>query len=283
VNYLQSPPVARALFFSNVTYPSAVAIYQQRRLFANSTSEPEKIWTSRIGQYRNFTTSFPLQDDDAVTFQLAGKQVHPVKHLLDLERLIVFTEAGEWIVQGDQDGSLLPTAINPRQYGYAGSGRLAPIVVVDTALYVQGRGNQVRDLRRSIEQGFDSSDLTLFASHLVEGYTIVDWDVRSRSPHSVIWAVRDDGVLLGLTYLREQDIWGWHRHDTDGAVENVCVVPEGTEDAVYLVVKRTSTARRSATSSGSRRAASRSAPMCAISSSATRRSRTMAATPAPRR
>jgi hypothetical protein len=96
----------------------------------------------------------------------------------------------------------------------------------------------VRDLRRSIEQGFDSSDLTLFASHLVEGYTIVDWAYR-RSPHSVIWAVRDDGTLLGLTYLREQDIWGWHRHDTDGAVENVCVVPEGTEDAVYLVVKRT--------------------------------------------
>jgi hypothetical protein len=46
-------------------------------------------------------------------------------------------------------------------------------------------------------------------------------------------------VLLGLTDLREQAIWGWHRHTTDGTFENVCVLPEGTEDAIYVVVKRT--------------------------------------------
>jgi hypothetical protein len=51
--------------------------------------------------------------------------------------------------------------------------------------------------------------------------------------------VRSDGTLLGLTYLPEHDVWGWHRHDTDGTYEDVCVIPEGSIDAVYVVVKRT--------------------------------------------
>jgi hypothetical protein len=51
--------------------------------------------------------------------------------------------------------------------------------------------------------------------------------------------VRSDGVLLGLTYMEEEDVWGWHRHDTDGLIEQVVVLPEGSEDAVYVVVRRT--------------------------------------------
>jgi hypothetical protein len=50
--------------------------------------------------------------------------------------------------------------------------------------------------------------------------------------------VRADGVLVACTYIREHQIFGWHRHDTDGAYENVCVVPEGDEDALYCVVNR---------------------------------------------
>jgi hypothetical protein len=72
---------------------------------------------------------------------------------------------------------------------------------------------------------------------MFNGYQIVDWDFL-QLPHSIIWAVRDDGVLLGLTYIKDQAVWGWHRHTTDGYIENVCVVPEGNEDRLYLVVRR---------------------------------------------
>jgi hypothetical protein len=33
-------------------------------------------------------------------------------------------------------------------------------------------------------------------------------------------------------------LWAWHQHETDGAVESVCVIPEGNSDALYAVVKR---------------------------------------------
>jgi hypothetical protein len=55
--------------------------------------------------------------------------------------------------------------------------------------------------------------------------------------------VRDDGVLLGFTFMREHEVFAWHRHVTDGMVESVCSIPEadgaGLLDAVYLIVRRT--------------------------------------------
>jgi hypothetical protein len=231
-----TPPVYRNPFES--AYPGAVAYTQQRLAFGATEDQPEKIWLSQTGNFHNFNIRSPIQDDDAVTFSVAGRQVNAVRHLFEVGRLVVLTSGGEWTADGDADGVLRPTAINLRQQGYSGASRLAPILIGNSALYVQARGSVIRDLRYDLESdGYAGKDLTVFADHLFDGYSIVDWDF-AQIPHSVVWAVRNDGALLGLTYIREHDVWGWHRHDTSGLFENVCVVPEGDEDAVYVVVKR---------------------------------------------
>lgn len=236
---VDTPPITRNPFGSSDNYPSAVGYIQQRLGFADTNNDPEKVFLSKTGFYKNFTISSPIQDDDAVTFTMAGRQVNAVKHLVDLGELIVFTTGGEWNVGGDQSGIIRPTDINPKQHSYSGSGDLAPIVIDGTALYVQARGNLVRDLGFDYQiDGYRGNDLSIFSSHLFEGYTLVDWDYQ-QIPNSVVWAVRSDGTLLGLTYLREQQVLAWHRHDTDGTIENVCSIPEGSEDALYMVVKRT--------------------------------------------
>lgn len=236
---LQSPPHDRHLFESSNDYPAAVGIYQQRKMYANTINEPETVWASRTGAYKNFFVSSPLEDDDAVTWSHAGRQVNRVKHLLDLQRLIVFTSGSEMTVEGDEAGILRPDAINPRKFSRNGIEDLRPLEINDSAVYVQARGTIVRDLKpQATSQSYDSTDLTIFAAHLFNGYTLEDWDY-ALAPHSIVWAVRSDGTLLGLTYLPEQAIFGWHRHDTDGVIERVCVVPEDDEDRVYLVVKRT--------------------------------------------
>jgi hypothetical protein len=76
------------------------------------------------------------------------------------------------------------------------------------------------------------------SSHLFQGHTILEWAFQ-QIPFSCIWAVRDDGVLLGFTYMQEQQVAAWHRHDTDGLFESVCTIVEGNVDAVYVVVNRT--------------------------------------------
>lgn len=233
-------PEAIAIYDSVGNFPSAVGLTQQRRVFASTNNDPEEIRLSRISAYRNFRTRSPLTDEDSIRFTLAGTKINKVKHVLDVNGLpVVFTQSAEIALEGD-GGAITPFAINPKTYSRNGCSDLMPLIVDNTAVYVQARGTIVRDLLFDYTaDGYKGNDLTILNSHLFDGHTIVDW-TYAQTPHSIIWAVRDDGVLLSLTYIRDQNIRCWTRHDFEGGiVENVCAVPEGTEDALYLVVRRT--------------------------------------------
>ncbi len=234
------PPIERNPFDATDDYPSCAAYYQQRRIFANSNNFPEKAWCSRTGASGNFTISSPSQDDDSVTLSLTGNQVNEIEHLIDLGKLVALTSGGEWGINGDSDGILRPSARNARQETYNGSGSLAPILIGGNAIYLQGRGSIVRDLGFDFQaDGYRGNDLTIFANHLFDGYSLVDWAYQ-QIPNSIVWAARSDGMLLGMTYVREQQVLAWHRHSFyNGSVENTVCIPEDDEDALYLAVNRT--------------------------------------------
>ncbi|MDB4893147.1 MAG: hypothetical protein JWL61_5002 [Gemmatimonadetes bacterium] len=230
------PPAARSLFDAAGEYPSAANYYQGRQLFGGPNLLPGTIYTSRSADYQNFTVSVPTQDDDAITFGLVSKKVQQVRHIVDASSLLVLTSGGEWIIGGDSSGVLRPTDINALQFSQHGSSLLPPILIDHRVIYVQARQTIVRDIARNPNTGYSGNDLTIISGHLFEGHTIVDWCYQESA--SVIWCVRDDGVLLGLTTVDEQNILAWHRHDTLGTVVGICCIPEGSEDRVYLAVTR---------------------------------------------
>lgn len=236
IDVATTPPVAAASWSSSSDYPGVIGAYQQRVLLAGSTGAPATVRGSRTGRPDDFTVHSPIQDDDAVSWTMVGARVIRPRHFLEVaQRLVLFANTGEFIIEGDETGILGPGAVNPRRISANGAAVYpAPLEVNDTAIYVQARGNVVRDLLA----GEAGSDLTVTGSHLVVGYTILEWAYQT-TPDSVVWAVRSDGVLLSLTYQREAGILAWARHDTDGTVESVACVQESTEDAVYLVVNRT--------------------------------------------
>jgi len=239
-DFLQTPPVDRQPFASAANYPEMCGYYQQRQVFGYTDNEPAGVWTSRVAHLTNFTIRSPLQDDDAVTFRLDAPQLQVIRHIVPLARLVLLTNTGEWVVHGDGDsGALAPASINPRQHGWFGASRAFPSVVGNVCLYVQEGGTRVREVRFNQEiDGLGSRDLSVLASHLFDDYTIVRTEYQKK-PHSVVWALRSDGALLGLTYVPEEEAIGWHRHDTvNGVIEDICVLPEEGEDVLYLVVRR---------------------------------------------
>ena len=239
-DYLDNPPEARTPFNTTDLYPSTVTYYQGRIFYANTNTNTEGVWSSQSGRFHNLRSHVPITADDALTFTLSGRQVQSIKHLLDLNKLIIFTGGGEYAVLGDSGGHVTPSDINVQRYSGNGSGDIRPLLLNDTALYVQSRSNIIRDLAFNFNiDGYNGNDLTIFSTHLFEGKTIVDWDYQ-QVPNSIVWLARSDGTLLGLTYVKEHQMLAWHRHDfNNGSVENVVVVPEGNEDAVYVVMKRT--------------------------------------------
>ncbi len=234
----EPPPIARELFSSAGNYPKTSGHIQQRRGFGATTNEPKKTWLSRTGREFNFAVSSPLQDDDAVTFEIKASRVNEVRHILEIgEQPLIGTAGGWWFLRGDDTGAVTPATIYPKRLTAHGPSALPPAIVGDGMVYLQDRGKIVRELRLSGD-GLSSGDLTLFAPHLLRAFSIERFDY-AEFPDSVLWAVRSDGTLLSMTYNPEQQVVGWARHDTDGVFEDVCVVPEGDEDGVYVIVRRT--------------------------------------------
>lgn len=221
-------------------YPEALTYWQQRMIFSGTTGQPQTNWGSNIRGYPNFGKSNPALDDEALTFNLDAQQVNQVRHLLPLSDLIALTSGSEWVIKGGDNKTLSP-AVPPdtKVQSYGGASHVRPLVIGGDALYIQEKGSGVRSLGYSFEKDrYVPGDLTVISPHFFAGHTITDWTFQ-QVPFSVVWAVRDDGALLGLTYLPEQQVAGWHRHETDGEVESVCCISEGGEDVVYAVIKRT--------------------------------------------
>jgi len=220
-------------------WPQEVEFFADRLIFGRTASQPQTAWFSQTGDYSNFGKSTPIVDSDAITATLNARQVNAIQDFVPLDKLIMLTTGGEWKTSGGQDDVLTPETLGWKPQSYWGSSRLPALVIGNTALFTQARGYIIRDIGYNFENdGYVGSDLTIFASHLVLGYTLADWDFQT-IPYSAAWAVRDDGKALSITYMREQQVNGWSWHETQGTFESVTVVPEDGEDVAYFVVNRT--------------------------------------------
>lgn len=233
-----TPPSGLDPFVGAGNYPGAVGYYQQRKVYGGSLNHQQTNYFSRTGVFNNFGYSIPAKDDDAITWTFASTEVNRIMNYLPLRQLLTLTSGAEWVIAGSTSGFTTKT-INGNPQSYNGSGFVPPLVLNDTALYLQGRGRAVSSLNYSLEaDGLSSDDLTIWSNHLFRDYSITDWTYQ-RLPDSTVWAVRADGKLLGLTYMKKQDVVAWHRHETDGFIESVTCIPEGSDDIVYMVVRRT--------------------------------------------
>lgn len=229
-----------SLALGGTTNPSVVAYFEQRRVFAGSRANPATFWMSKPGQFTNFDVSDPTQDDDAITAALYAQEVNEINALVAMTNgLIALSSGGAYLITGGaNDAAVTPSTIKAPPQAFSGAQPLPPLRVGDHLLYAQARGSGVRDLAYQFaSDNFTGTDISVLSGHLLEGRKIVQW-AYAEEPNKLVWAVRDDGMLLTLTYLKEQEVYGWARHDTQGEVISVCSIPEGREDALYLVVRR---------------------------------------------
>ncbi|MDH0042456.1 hypothetical protein [Pseudomonas juntendi] len=225
--------------FADGNNPSVVGYYQQRMAFAASRANPQTVWMSRTGDFHNFGYSDPNKDDDGIEFVIASRQVNQIRHLVSLRELLAMTSGAEIAISGSSDSGITPANVSAAEQSYFGSSDVIPAIYANTALYIQARGGKLSTLAYNyVSDGFQPQDVSVLSSHLLRGFTIQD-QAFALAPNGVLWMARNDGMLLGFTFLPDQQVFGWSWHDTDGEVESVASVPEGDEDALYLIVKRT--------------------------------------------
>jgi hypothetical protein len=233
-------------------YPGTVAFFEDRLFWGGSTDYPQRLDGSKSGDYENYAptgTDGTVAADNAVAFTLNAGTVNVIRWMVDNEKgLLVGTVGGEWLVRpSTQSEALSPTNIKAAQSDSKGSKQIQAIKAGRATLFVQRAGRKLRELAYVFEvDGFRAPDLTPLAEHITRGG--LGELVYQQEPHSVVWSVRGDGALVGLTYERDQDVLGWHWHEIAGSfgsgiavVESIAGIPEpnGTYDELWLIVKRT--------------------------------------------
>ena len=226
--------------------PSVVTFFEQRLVFANTNNNPQTLWFSKNGDYLNFTVG--TADDDALIYTIASNDVNAIRYMSSTRVLTVGTSGGEYVVTATSDGPVTPTTTLIRKYSNYGTAPTQPVQVADVTLFLQRGARKVREFRYIGDvnaSAYQAPDMTILAEHITQGG--ITQFAYQQEPDSVIWAVRADGTLLGMTYRREEEVVAWHKHVIGGefdsgqaVVESIATLPTDTgEDELYMIVKRT--------------------------------------------
>jgi hypothetical protein len=227
--------------------PGVLGFIQERLMLANQPTAVQGYNMSQPGSFFNFNVSNPSEDDDAISGNIIAEELNDIRNLTPVPTgMIAFTGKGAWLINGG-GGISTQTPITPsnqtaQPQGFNGANDMKPIKINMDALYVTNKGNYVRDLTYNLyAQIFTGADISAIANHLFFGHYMLDW-AWSEEPFKVLWAIRDDGQMISLTFVKEQEVQGWAHHDTNGQFKSVCSVIENVNgnivDAVYCIVQR---------------------------------------------
>jgi len=234
--------------FSDTTgFPAVVTFFEQRLVWGATTDRPQSMFFSVSADYENHAPTEAdgtVLDDSGFVYTIATDQVNTIRWMRAGKVLSVGTAGGEFIVsQGDNNSPLSPTNTRVVRQTTFGSAQVTPPQVGNSVLFLQRASRKVREYVYQFESdAYTAPDLAILAEHITEGG--VTEMAYQQEPDSVVWMVRSDGVLLGMTYERAQDVIGWHRHiigGTDAKAKSVAVIPSenGARDDLWCIVSRT--------------------------------------------
>jgi hypothetical protein len=230
-------------------WPRCMTFHQSRTWWGGTITKPQTLWSSQTGDFQNMAPTEPdnaVLDTNGIVLSLDDDTVNTIRWLSSMSRgLAIGAASGEFMIApASQTGAALsPANVRAARQSDRGSASAMHARASGVVLFVQRGGRMLRQLEYDLaSDSFLTIDLTELADHIT-GAAVVELAYQ-QVPHGVLWAVRSDGVLISLTFDREQKVRAWTRHVLGGAaalVESVAVVPspDGTAEDVYVSVART--------------------------------------------
>ena len=219
---------------------SAIALYQQRMFLGGGGDMPSQVASSRTGDYFSLKTSSPIKDTDAFAFNLSTPSYEKVVSMVSMDRLYILTNEGIWAVAEGVNEVMTPTTFSAKKLSYTGASPIRPVVLGSRIMFVPSRRDRIYIASFGGQEGVSAlEDVTLTARHLFEGHKIKEVVRRSEGGDS-FWVLRDDGILLVLTYLPDHKITAWAPWELGGDARAVSLlgIPEAQSEAVYALLTR---------------------------------------------
>ena len=217
-------------------YPCVVTLFQSRLVLAGTPNKPQKIWMSKASDLENFTLG--ANANDARAWVLTSTQNNAIQWAVPSKKLMIGSTGGEFSL-ALPDNSI---AIQVDRESNFGSKNGRTQLIGSGVIYASRDGKKLREMAYSFEaDGFTSPELSLLSEHLTRP-GIKEYDY-AQNPDGILWTVMDNGSFCGFTYLKSQEVQGWHRHSTDGLVKSVCTIEGDTGSEVWFAVYRNGATR----------------------------------------
>ncbi len=258
-------------------WPRSVCLFEQRLFMGGTTSSPDTVWASLVGNPFHFMQSKLAQDSSADTsglnffgasaetdplnFTPASKEVNPIQWLSSSKELHMGTLGAEFIASGGREKILSSSSIQIKQQTTHGSSPVQPIRVGRNLYFVSRDGKRLMEFEWDFDtDSYKTLNLNLAAEHILrhqfeESSTFlkncVVTQLAYQESRNVLWVVTARGTLVAITINKDAEIIGWHTHTLGGQISagvdgyakvtGICVLPsvDGTFDEVFLCVKRT--------------------------------------------
>ena len=214
-------------------FPRAVSYFEERMMFGGTAYRPQTVWGSKTGDWDNYLLG--NKDDDGLDFTLSSDTVNEIQWMCQHDALVIGTADSEWTLSASSsDSALTPTNFKVRRQSVYGTSGVPALMAGETVLFVQRGDRKVREFVYSWEKdGYSCPDMTILADHITMG-GIVETALM-QLPDTILWCLLGNGTLAALTYERDQEVVGWHRHElAEGSIVSIAVIPNGNEDELYL-------------------------------------------------
>jgi len=230
--------------FTAFSYPSRVTLYDQRLVFAASDSFPTKMWFSEANTQAGKLDSFILGTSatSALEFNIASDQANRILWMVGAETyLAVGTPGSEYRVSGGSaDDAITPTNVSVKPTSFNGVADVRPLRLDSYVLFPQRNKKTVRSYEYdALRDGYTTPDRTLLADHIGGSTGFKQFTYTSGTPN-IVWAVRNDGKMCGLTFDPAQQVVAWHQHNTQGKYLSATTIPESDgDDELWICTERT--------------------------------------------
>ncbi|MBP3404863.1 MAG: hypothetical protein J6N18_02075 [Kiritimatiellae bacterium] len=211
--------------------PLCVDCFQQRKVFANATTDGKKfpmtMWYSEAGNLDNFYANRPAVDSDAFSPTISTTGPSFIRWIVSYhEMLVLFTEAGLFSVGFSQQAGFSASSCRISRFSNISiSSTVAPVVTDAGVVFVGGDNKTVYTAAYDLQENMMKPiNRLVLAAHLTRKSQIKAMALQS-APDNVVWVVTDDGRYLTFTFERNEEVYAW----SDGFIRDAEI-----KDAISL-------------------------------------------------
>ena len=227
--------VARTEDIWSVTrgYPKTACIWQGRLVIGATKSKPQSLFLSKSGSLFDFDID-EGDADDGIFVTISSRKLNNIVDVYPGKDLQIFTDGAEFTVSVSP---VTPENITVTPQTTHGSLDLEAKSIDGGTIFVDRNGRSLKEYIFNFnEDKYSARDLSVMTPELIS--TPLDIAIlggTSSEDANWVFIVNADGSAAILNTLRSQDINGFTKWTTTGALSNVSVV----DDALFMVNKRT--------------------------------------------